>query len=153
MKILLMREPSQNGCTIGSLYVEGEFQCYTLEDVIREVQGVPVEQWKIKGETAIPEGDYPVEITQSVRFGKPLPIILNVKGFTGVRIHTGNVAANTEGCILVGNKVATDKRSILNSKDAFVPLYAKIQEALDDGDNVWLTINNPEITDAVASTR
>lgn len=143
MRIKLQRHASISDCTIGELSIDGRFECYTLEDTVREIRGVPVSVWKIPGQTAIPVGHYPVEITQSQRFKKPLPLLLNVPGFIGIRIHAGNTAANTEGCILVGKEVAPDNRSIRRSADAFKDLYIEIQEALDAGDAVTIDVKNP----------
>jgi len=102
MKLTLNRNPSSLTCTIGDLLVDGEFFCHTLEDVVREVPGQPVSEWKVKGKTAIPVGTYPVEITWSSRFKCDLPLLVGVPGFTAIRIHAGNTDADTEGCILVG---------------------------------------------------
>jgi hypothetical protein len=74
----------------------------TLEDAVREIPGQPVSQWKVPRETAIPAGVYPVTLTVSNRFKVVLPLIGNVPGFEGVRIHAGNVIEDTEGCVLVG---------------------------------------------------
>ena len=81
--------------TIGKLYIDGHYLCDTLEDTVRN--GV-----KIAGKTAIPAGTYKVKKTMSPRFKKVLPEILNVPGFTGVRIHAGNTAIDTDGCLLLG---------------------------------------------------
>jgi hypothetical protein len=125
-------------CTIGTLYVNGKAECFTLEDVVREKDGVPVEQWKVPGETAIPTGIYGVVITPSVRFNRELPLLLNVPGFEGIRIHPGNTAEDTEGCILVGMAKTPD--SVTNSKRAFDALFQKIREALGAGEKVTLEI-------------
>lgn len=121
MKLSLKRIDKREDCTIGELYVDGKFECYTLEDVVRE-DGV-----KILGQTAIPEGTYEVVISLSPRFQKLLPLLLNVPNFEGVRIHTGNTAADTEGCILVGRKRLVN--SIGESRLAFDALFPKIQAA------------------------
>ena len=138
MKIELNREILTSKSTIGDLLVDGEFQCYTLEDPVREIDGVPVDQWKIAGDTAIPKGTYNVTITMSNRFKKLLPLLEGVPGFAGVRIHSGNTAADTEGCVLVGTVKDTDV--VLHSRDAFEPLYDKIKAALYAGEKVELTI-------------
>ena len=119
MDILLTREPSTAACTLGSLAIDGEFECFTLEDIVRPV--------KIKGMTAIPAGDYEVVVTFSARFNRPLPLLLAVPNFDGVRIHPGNTAKDTEGCILVGQKKGTDQ--ILQSRAAFDALFPKIAAA------------------------
>ena len=95
--------------TIGHLYIDGVKVCDTLEDTVRDV--------KIKHETAIPEGEYPVLLTYSPKFKKVLPLIQHVPNFTGIRIHSGNTAKDTSGCILVGeNKV---KGKVINSRATF----------------------------------
>lgn len=69
MKIIIRRQPSQGGATIGKLSIDGLFACYVLEDEIREVPGQTVSEWKIKGQTAIPAGEYRVTLEDSARFG------------------------------------------------------------------------------------
>jgi hypothetical protein len=140
MLIELKRNPSADGCTLGKLFVDGVFECFTLEDVVREVPGQPVLQWKIPNQTAIPTGTYTLTVDFSNHFQKSLPHILNVPGFDGVRIHSGNTAADTEGCVLVGGKEASTE--ILNSRDAFGVLFPKIQAAVSRSEHVQLTISN-----------
>jgi hypothetical protein len=113
--------------TAGSLFLDDEFQCFTLEDVVREIRGIPVERWKIPGRTAIPAGTYPVIINHSAHFGRDLPLLLDVPGFEGVRIHTGNSGNDTEGCILVG--WAVNGETITGSHRAFDPLFEKLKSA------------------------
>ncbi|MFA9204865.1 MAG: DUF5675 family protein [Bacteroidia bacterium] len=134
MNLVLMRRPSALGATIGRLTIEGVHECWTCEDVIRP----PGE--KVPGQTCIPLGRYQVVVTQSQRFQRPLPLLLEVPGFTGIRIHPGNTAADTEGCILPG----LDDRngSVGRSKIAFDALFAKIEAALAEGE-VWIDIRNP----------
>ena len=122
MELKLKRTDFTDASTIGELSVNESFECYTLEDVVREV-GV-----KIPGKTAIPKGRYEVVVTFSNRFQKPLPLILSVPMFEGVRIHPGNTAENTEGCILVGKQKIVD--AILQSRPAFEALFQKIQMAI-----------------------
>ena len=109
--------------TIGRLSIDGEFQCYTLEDKVRPA-GV-----KIDGKTAIPTGNYKVIRDMSNRFGRVMPHILNVMGFDGIRIHAGNTDVDTEGCILLGNTWAGGD-FIGNSKVAFVAFDARLAEGL-----------------------
>ena len=118
------------GCTIGELYVDGAFECHILEDAERDL--------KIYGETAIPKGSYNLVITPSNRFKRDLPLLENVPGYTGIRIHPGNHAGNTEGCLLPG-RTRTD-RAVGESKAAFNSLFAKCKQALDDGDSVSIEI-------------
>ncbi len=128
MKLLVERLQKDADVTIGSLSIDGSFECWTLEDPVREIPGVPVEKWKIKGETAIPVGTYGVIVTMSARFGHLLPEVPKVPGFAGIRIHPGNTAANTEGCLLVGED--RHAKSLGNSRKAFDKLFAKIRYAL-----------------------
>ena len=95
MKVEVKRTYKGSEYTIGKLYIDGHYLCDTLEDTVRN--GV-----KIAGKTAIPAGTYKVKKTMSPRFKKVLPEILNVPGFTGVRIHAGNTAIDTDGCLLLG---------------------------------------------------
>lgn len=130
MKITVKRFEYGSNYTIGKLYIDDnpQFFCYTLEDMYREKDGVPVEQWKVAGETAIPKGTYKVIVDYSNHFGKDLPHILDVPGYEGVRIHPGNTDKDTEGCLLVGKTWAgTD--FIGSSVAAFNDLFPLIQKA------------------------
>jgi hypothetical protein len=140
MLIELKRDPSTDGCTLGKLFVDGQFECFTLEDLVREVPGQPVAQWKIQNQTAIPTGTYKVIVDFSDHFQKQLPHILNVPGFDGVRIHSGNTADDTEGCILVGGQQGNGE--VLDSRNAFAALFPKIQAAIAQGQPVQLSISN-----------
>lgn len=119
--LLLKRLHRTNNSTIGELFLNGKFECYTLEDVERPV--------KIQNQTAIPKGKYKVIINQSVRFKQLMPLLLNVPNFSGVRIHSGNHKDNTEGCILVGRTRSVD--FIGNSRAAYRQLFAKLQRATE----------------------
>lgn len=140
MKLFVARKNGTKGFTAGRFYIDGDFFCHTLEDEVREVEGEPVELWKIKGQTAIPRGKYRVILSHSQHFGKVLPEVLNVPGYIGVRIHPGNTAADTEGCILVGDDEPTAQGFMGHSKAAFDRVFAKIQEAINCGEEVWLTV-------------
>jgi len=132
MNLYLHRLPSDEHRTHGDLFIDGEWECYTLEDVVREV--------KIPGETAIPEGRYRVTLENSPRFGPGTLTVNDVPGFSGVRIHAGNTEADTHGCPLVG-QVRADA-SILKSRAALDALKPKIAAALQDGGEVWIEIIN-----------
>lgn len=119
MKLLLKRIHKTDVSTIGELYIDGIFQCYTLENIERDV--------KIKSETAIAKGKYKVMITLSNRFKKYMPLLLNVPNFEGVRIHSGNTNHDTEGCILVGQTRSKD--FIGQSRKAFDKLFKKLETA------------------------
>lgn len=117
MELTLYREKSTTQSTSGELHIDGKLFLYTLEDITRDI--------KIPGQTAIPFGRYKVILNNSQRFQKRMPLLLDVPGFEGVRIHSGNTAADTEGCILVGMKPGID--CISNSRDAFMALMNKLE--------------------------
>jgi hypothetical protein len=119
MNIKVKRLHRTENSTIGELFIDGKFECYTLEDKERDV--------KIKNETAIPKGTYKVIINMSNRFKKLLPLLIEVPGFEGVRIHPGNSNHDTEGCILVGQ--ARSRDYITKSRRAFEDLFSKMKLA------------------------
>lgn len=135
MKIQVIRFQCGADCTIGELLVDREHECWTLEDVVRP-DGAP----KVYGETAIPYGTYRVVITFSNRFQRDLPLLLNVPGFEGIRIHPGNTAADTHGCLLVGT--GRTGASVTNSRMAFDALFPKIRDAIDNGEEVTITYSS-----------
>jgi hypothetical protein len=147
MKLRLQRHASGPTSTIGELSEEiadgvwSDRWCWTCEDVVREQRGVPVEQWKVYGATAIPEGTYRVILSQSTRFGGQLmPELLHVPGFTGIRIHSGNTSLDTEGCVLVG--LNTDGTQVLHSREAYGMVKSRIEDADRDGNHVYLMVCN-----------
>ena len=143
MKIEVRRKIFTDKSTIGELYIDGVFECYTLEDKVREEKGKSVKEWKIPAITAIPMGIYKVIISLSTRFKKDLPLLLNVEGFEGVRIHPGNTDENTEGCILVGNTLAKD--FIGDSRKAFDKLFEKIKKVVDDKKEITIEIKKASL--------
>jgi len=139
MKLVLSRYESHEKSTLGSLSANGSFQCWTLEDPVREVENVPVEQWKIKGQTAIPRGTYKIVLDFSNRFGKVLPRLLDVPGFTGIRIHAGNTSGDTEGCILVGGKPISDN-FIPHSRSTFEKLFSMLETCEEHGEMITIEV-------------
>ena len=103
---------------------------------------MPVSEWKVKGETAIPAGTYQVIISHSNRFKRELPLLLNVPGFEGIRIHPGDTAEDTEGCILPGKRIG--ENCVLDSRTAFNELFATLEAALDDGETIHIEVRNPD---------
>jgi hypothetical protein len=135
MELHLKRTDCGPECSIGTLYVDGRRQCYTLEDADREKHGRPVAEWKVTGATAIPRGCYRVTRTYSNRFKAVTPFLHNVPGYLGVRIIAERQPRIVDGCILVGAS-RTDFRSRL----AYSVLDARIAAALARGEQVWLEI-------------
>jgi len=135
MKLQVVRFQCGADCTIGELLVDGEHECWTLEDIVRP-QGAP----KVFGQTAIPYGTYKVVVTHSPHFDRDLPLLVGVPGFEGVRIHPGNTAADTEGCLLVGT--GRTGTSVTNSRVAFDALFPKIRDAISRGEEVTITYSS-----------
>jgi|TARA_R110000772_G_scaffold97626_2_gene196980 hypothetical protein len=112
MKLEVIRDTFTDKSTIGKLSLGGRFFCYTLEDFDRDLNKdgdlLDLGEAKVHGKTAIPRGTYTVQLTMSNRFKKVLPLIVAVPGFEGIRIHPGNTAEHTEGCLLVGESKAKD---------------------------------------------
>ena len=124
--LTLLRSYPKDEYTIGLLYVKGRYFSATLEDTDRGLlQTMPLEEIrriKIKGKTAIPKGTYKIMLTVSEKFknrawAKPygglVPLLVDVPGYSGIRIHPGNTAADTDGCILPGQNLQPGK--VLNS--------------------------------------
>lgn len=131
VELVIEREKSRNGATVGKLLLNGKFFCYTLEDVVRGAN-----EKKVHGQTAIPAGTYKVILNISNRFKKLMPLLLQVPGFEGVRIHAGNTSADTEGCILVGTSVLQNGMTIYKSREA----YEALMRVLVEADAITLTI-------------
>lgn len=142
MKILLNRIAKKPTYTIGRLFIDDIYFCDTLEDKDRGLKDSMSEQEitkiKIKDKTAIPTGTYNITITYSNRFKKLMPLINNVKGFSGIRIHAGNDENATSGCILCGENKVVGK--VINSRIWTNKLYDKIRLALNKKENVTITI-------------
>lgn len=121
MELELKRIAKRDTYTIGKLFIDGKYFCDTLEDRDRGLKdSMDIEQIKrikVKGETAIPTGTYKVSLTYSPRFKRILPLLNDVKGFVGIRIHSGNSAKDSEGCILVGNNSIIGR--LTNSRNTF----------------------------------
>ena len=129
MKIELVRIAFKNTYTIGKLYVDDTYFCDVLEDVDRGLDSSMTEgeilEKKVKGQTAIPTGHYVVNITYSPKYKRMMPLLLDVKGYSGIRIHSGNTAKDTEGCLLVGKNKQVGK--VLESRDTYKRLFKMME--------------------------
>lgn len=153
MNIVLKRRYKGISYTIGSLFINDEYFCDTLEDIDRYLNDSmsieDIERIKVYGETAIPYGTYKVDMdTISPKFkdrtwAKPyngkLPRLDNVKRFEGVLIHVGNSKQDTLGCILVGENKQVGK--VINSTFTFNKLMNVLLEANARGEEIEITIN------------
>lgn len=141
MKLLLQREPSINGATLGKLYINGEFLCDVVEDELREVHGQAVAEWKVHGKTAIPQGTYEVIAQDSPRFGPNTLTLTGVEGYKYIRIHAGNDKDDTEGCLLPGTR--NSNCTVSNSRMMLAALKTRVLPVLNAGEVVLITIENP----------
>lgn len=138
MELLVVRRPSSDGCTIGQLFIDGRWQAWTCEDVVRHGPKVP-------GETAIPAGRYPVSLYQSPHFGFRVPLLHDVPGFSLIEIHPGNRSTDTRGCLLVGFGLSGS--TLLNSRAAFDAIVSMLDIA--HGEPVAIVIvDAPQLADA-----
>ena len=142
LEIVVKRKPklSTKKNTIGELWFDNQFQCFTLEDPVRHGEDRILQaEEKIYGDTAIPEGTYEVVLTFSNTFQKFLPILIGVDHFKGVRIHSGNRPADTKGCILVGMKKTDSGDAIFESRKAMKLLMTKLKKEVERG-KVFITV-------------
>lgn len=140
MLFKLIREVTQcpasgESFTPGKLYRNGVFYCFTVEDEDRRME---CGGEKVYGRTAIPRGKYKLRVSMSNRFKKELPEVMGVDGFAGVRIHGGNKAENSEGCVLTG-KVRTST-GVANCADVVADITRLVKEASAKGEESWLEI-------------
>lgn len=143
MRIDLHRKWRKKGYSIGILSINGERICETLEDEDRglkaELSPYTLNQMKVYGQTAIPIGTYRVVMSYSQRFKKILPLLMSVPAFSGVRIHSGNTAKDTEGCILCGRNTAVG--TVTNSRYWTGKVIARIDEAFKRNEEVTINIH------------
>ncbi len=116
--------------TIGELTIGGKHICWTCEDAEREV--------KIHGKTAIPRGRYKIVRTFSPRFKVTMPLLLAVPNFEGVRIHPGNDADDTEGCILPG--LERRPKGVGSSQLAYREVLHWLDAIEQQGREAWITV-------------
>ena len=153
LELLLDRKYRKETYTIGNLYVDGEWFCNALEDKDRGLsQTMPLEEInkiKVYGETAIPTGRYEVRMDivspkyngvkwYKDNFGGRMPRLESVKGFSGILIHSGNTALDSNGCILVGLNKAKGK--VLDSRATFQKLWKVLEQARKAGKTICLTV-------------
>ena len=143
MNIELHRKWRKKGYSIGILYINGKRICETLEDEDRglswDMSLSKIMEKKVKGETAIPIGCYQVTWSYSPRFNKNLPLLIGVPGYSGIRIHSGNKAKDTEGCILCGRN--TEAGAVTNSRYWTNKVNDMIQKAIKARESVSIDIH------------
>ena len=134
MNIKLLRFSQKKDATTGMLFVDNIFQCFTLEDVHRDV--------KVPGKTRIPAGRYKISLVNwgdmnsrylkkfGQDFHKGMLILHDIPNFTGILIHMGNTPEHTEGCILVGSTANPELGTITSSEEAYRRIYPPIRDAI-----------------------
>ena len=142
MELKLIRKYRKTDYTIGILYVNNKYFCEILEDTDRGLKDSmsleEIKKIKIKDQTCIPYGIYQILMTYSPKQKKIMRLVNNVKGFEGIRIHSGNTNKDTSGCLLPGyNKI---KGQVINSRETFNKLYSLIQTAINNKENVTIEI-------------
>ena len=142
MRITVQRRFLCETYTIGTMFINGDYFCDTLEDKVRDLNKdgdlLDEGEEKVYAETAIPYGKYRVILTYSPKFKRELPLLLNVKHFEGIRIHRGNDQSHSSGCLLVGeNKV---KGKVINSTQYEVELVKRMKEAISHNEEIWIII-------------
>ena len=143
MELKVYRYSSQSQTTLGALHINGEFECYTLEDQHQDI--------KVKGETRIPKGTYNIGLRTvggfdarykaKFSFHKGMLQVLNVPGFEYILIHIGNDEDDTAGCLLVGNTANNNRLNkgfIGDSTTAYKSLYPKVLKAIESGLDVTI---------------
>jgi hypothetical protein len=142
MELNIHRGANRKTCCISMLFVDNALQkqCYILEDLVREVEGEPVERWKVQNKTAIPRGRYKVLPQFSPHFGRMMPHLQDVPGYTHVMIHPGNTDIDTDGCLLTGTAISDDGEAVTQARIAYEALLHLMQEAWDKDEEVWVTL-------------
>lgn len=136
MILELFRDAPPKTHNWGELFIDGRLLGQTLED--EDLFLETGEREKIHGRTAIPRGRYRVTITESNRFKKLMPLVHDVPGFSGIRIHGGNTEANTEGCPLLGAR--RTRNGIADCTGVNQRLMQYLESAADRDEDVWLEI-------------
>ena len=144
MNILVKREIFNLTNTISKLYINDIYFCDILEDVDRSLYFTQsleeIEKIKVYGQTAIPRGIYEIAITWSNKFKQYLPLLLDVPGFAGIRIHPGNSEVDSLGCLLPG---ISNGQQVLNSRSTFSKLFKILKEA-SKKEKIFLFIESPK---------
>ena len=143
MRLTLKRIANRDTYCIGKLYINGKFFSNTLEDRDRGLDSSmsleELKKMKIKAETAIPTGIYKVLLTYSPKYKRVMPLVNNVPAYSGIRIHSGNSAKDTEGCILVGKNTIVGR--LTDSRNTFEALFKRLQQKGSNDITIEITRN------------
>lgn len=137
LEFMLKRDILRSEFTLGRLLVnETQHLGYICEDTDRELENYP--ERKIQGETAIPRGRYRLTATHSNRFKRVMPLIVDVPGFSGIRVHGGNDEHDTEGCPLLGKTRTVG--GVCSCEKVNALLLKMILDAEESGVLCWITV-------------
>lgn len=154
MQLHVVRTTFTDLSSVGELYLNGSFYCYTLEDIDRDLRAdmplVAIRTRKIFAQTAIPTGNYEVILNWSDRFQKQMPLLLRVPGWEGVRIHSGNFPHQTEGCILLGKTKLDNMVGVSNA--TFAAFMTEIRRAAKR-EKIHIEIESQKATSPLAETQ
>lgn len=144
MELEIGRYVFQVKSTIGRLKANGKLVCHTLEDKDRGLTQLDpldrINRVKVPHETAIPYGRYKVILNFSQRFQCIMPLVMDVPGYSGVRIHWGNKSEDTDGCPLTGDYREGDQDWISSSKANYAVLMDILERAVSRSEDIWLTV-------------
>ena len=139
MELKVIRSVFSPTSSLGKMYIDGKFYAFTCEDTIRDLKSDG--SGKVQNKTGIEYGRYEVALTFSNHFQKYLPLLMNVKWFQGIRIHGGNTAENSEGCILIGAE-GDMKSRIWNCASKVANLVATLK-TVEKKEKIWIEIVKP----------
>lgn len=138
MKITVERFTSDAETTLSTVFVDGKFACFGLEDEYRTE--------KVAGETRIPAGTYKVGLRNvggmTARYADRYPDIhrgmlhiLDVPNFQWIYVHVGNRDEHTAGCLLVGTGAMARQSamSVQASVEAYKAFYSRVADAAESG--------------------
>lgn len=148
MILRLVRFSSGPESTLGALFADGKFVCFSLEDEYRKV--------KVPGETRIPAGTYEIKLrsiggmhfkyaARFADFHQGMLWLQDVPGFEWIYLHCGNTDADTAGCILVGDGIhenVTTRGYLNGSVSAYERIYKPIARAIKDGERVMIEVRD-----------
>lgn len=142
MEVELYRKYKKETYTIGEVYIDGEFFCHSIEDIDRGLyqymNAGEISKLKVYGETAIPYGSYKVTITYSPKYKRNMPQVMNVVGFSGIRIHSGNSEKDSLGCILLGNAPDPENRGWVSDSRKTCKKFEEILEKAGGTCNLYI---------------
>jgi hypothetical protein len=133
MELKVIRKTFTPLYTMGELYVNGQFFCYTMEDRDRDLSETDsknkIKSVKVVKQTAIPYGEYRLILSYSKKLRRFLPLVLDVPGFQGIRLHKGSTQEWSSGCILLGMGKEQDKLTrIVEAETKLVALLKTTNE-------------------------